>query len=245
MIVDKKEILKFVIKENKFDLYFSPFINLLNSITNSTRPKKVGQLSVLFHDFLDDYEKENNSKIPTLNEWINYYNSIPNVLKDTNSENKLTGSEAIDEATRNIYNLFIKFQEYLFNKITIDNIRKWVEDLIYQKTYNGMMLEEPTAIFCIKKILEIKNKKRLFNKKFFRKSNPSEESKGVDFIYDDGEEVILIQVKTGNKNNFDNVKKRKSNLIKINDNVYCCNLEDKGNNRFEITISLNGKVLIG
>lgn len=243
MIIDKKEILKFAIKENKFSLYFSPFVNLLNSITNSTRPKKVGQLSTLFQDFLYNFENKNGSKIPSLNEWIEYYNSIPNVLKDTNSKTELTGNQAIEEATKNIYSLFLKFQEYLFDKITIDNIRKWVEDLIYQKTYNGMMLEGPVASFCAKKILEIKNKKS-FKKEFLRKSNPSEESKGIDYIYYDGEIKLLIQVKTGNRNNFNNVKKRKSNIIKINDDIYCCNLEEKENNKFEVTISVNNEILI-
>ena len=52
----KKQLANHINQENtkKFELYVSPFINLLNSITNSTRPKKVGQLSILFNEFLED-----------------------------------------------------------------------------------------------------------------------------------------------------------------------------------------------
>lgn len=75
--INKKELTKLTSEDNvkKFDLYVRPFINLLNSITNSTRPKRVGQLSEISNDFIDDWNKKNKDQSPHVKDWSRYYNS--------------------------------------------------------------------------------------------------------------------------------------------------------------------------
>lgn len=246
--INKKELIKLTSEENvkKFELYVSPFINLLNSITNSTRPKKVGQLSEIFNDFIDDWNKKNMKHIPHVKDWSIYYNSLKNVLKDFDECYPKTGEEVRKEAAINIYNLFLKFKDELFPKITLELIQDWVDDLIIQKTYNGMMLEQPVASYSAKLILKNNYPKIRFDNSKIIKSGPKEESIGIDWKYIDknNDIEILLQVKTGNSNAGKNLRSRRKNLTNIPDNVYFCVLDSSKKDEYIIDITLNGKNII-
>ena len=63
----------------------------------------------------------------TLSEWIEWYNEQQ--------------PEAIDKATDRIYDMFLAMQK-AFTQVDKPMIRKWVEDLVYTKTFCGLKFQE-------------------------------------------------------------------------------------------------------
>lgn len=136
------------IKSKSFDKYIPQLINLANQISQATRPNNVGNLSEMFKKF------KSKNKNGTLDDWEKYYISKQ---KDT-----------IEVATKKILSYINKLRESL-NGIDESVVKDWVEDLIFEKTYSGLNIQE----IIIKKIAQMNNAT-------YRLSNRKEEAKGID-----------------------------------------------------------------
>ncbi|MCX8051992.1 MAG: MjaI family restriction endonuclease [Chlorobi bacterium] len=97
--------------------YVSPLLNLANRFAGATRPRIVGQLSEMIHQFGGR----------TLEEWSRWYQrQYPNT---------------IEEATKLILQKVQEFQQVL-NQIDDVTVRRWVEDLVLVKTFIGLRFQE-------------------------------------------------------------------------------------------------------
>lgn len=101
----------------EFPKYTTQIINLVNGNAGGTRPKVVGQMSELIQEFPGQ----------TIQEWITWYNE--------------QHPDAVDRATDRIYEMYQAMQQ-AFTQIDKPLIRKWVEDLVYTKTFCGLKFQE-------------------------------------------------------------------------------------------------------
>ena len=104
-----------------FPKYTSQLINWANQNAQGTRPKVVGKLSDLFPEFEGDADEV------TISKWKEWY-----LAKYPN---------AVNEATEKIW----KQVENLKNAIVLidkDMVKRWVEDLVITKTYNGLYFQQ-------------------------------------------------------------------------------------------------------
>ena len=143
---DREDLLN--IKSKDFDKYVSQLINLANQISQATRPNNIGNISEMFKEFK---RKNKNGK---LDDWEKYYRSKQ--------------KDSIEVATKKISNYINKLSESL-NSINETVVKDWVEDLIFEKTYSGLNIQE----IIIKKIAQMNNAT-------YRLSNRKEEAKGID-----------------------------------------------------------------
>lgn len=131
-----------------FPKYTSQLINWANQNAQGTRPAVVGQLSELFPEFMnfcDDITIENWEK------W--YTEKYP---------------DALDKATDKIYAQIQNLQSAI-KLIDKPMVKKWVEDLVINKTFNGLYVQRVILAELAK-----------IQKKAFRMATPDEESKGID-----------------------------------------------------------------
>lgn len=132
----------------KFPKYASQIINLANQNAQGTRPNTVGQLSELFPEY------EELSADITLEGWKKWYlERYPNAID--------TAAYKISEQVENL--------KEAIKLIDKEMILEWVTDLVINKTYNGLYVQE--AILA--KLAEIKGTT-------YRLANPDEESLGID-----------------------------------------------------------------
>lgn len=223
--------------EKKFELYVSPSINFLNSVAGSqTGPKKVGQLSDIFQTYIFETDKENRNK----ESWKKYYLGLKNVYNE-DSKKVLSGQEARNKSIEEIYLVLEKFMEDTWKGITKDTIGTWVDDLLFEKTFDGLMLEKPIALFASKWIM--KERKDKFDKDKIRKSRKDEESKGIDYVYEVNEkEWLYFQIKTGDAEQGNNIRKRQKNIPAIGNNIYHCEYQANKND-ISLKIYLDNKLL--
>src|SRR5690625_3891890 len=92
--------------------YTTQLMNLANQNSQATRPRNVGQLSDLIHEF-------KGNKLEEWKEW--YLEKYPNT---------------IDEATNKVFKM-IKNLEKSIAQIDEEMVRKWVKELIIVKTFSG------------------------------------------------------------------------------------------------------------
>lgn len=137
-----------------FPKYTTMLINQINQTAQGTRPKVVGQMSELIKEFDGQ----------TLDEWKRWYDSRQ--------------TQAIDKATAKIYAQFLKLKEAM-NLIDENLIREWVKDLVYNKTFCGLRVQQAIIAFIAEEVGK-KGKWRLATK--------DEEAKGIDG-YIDGKPV--------------------------------------------------------
>jgi hypothetical protein len=137
-----------------FPKYTTMLINQINQTAQGTRPKVVGQMSELIKEFDGQ----------TLDEWKRWYDSRQ--------------PQAIDKATAKIYAQFLKLKEAM-NLIDENLIREWVKDLVYNKTFCGLRVQQAIIAFIAEEVGK-KGKWRLATK--------YEEAKGIDG-YIDGKPV--------------------------------------------------------
>lgn len=131
-----------------FPKYTSQLINWANQNAQGTRPKVVGQLSELFPEF------ENSSDNISAENWTEWYlERYP---------------DAIENATSKIYGQIENLKEAI-KLIDRDLIKKWVEDLVISKTFNGLYVQKA----ILEKLANLKNTT-------YRLARPEEESKGID-----------------------------------------------------------------
>lgn len=138
-----------------FPLYTTFLINQASQTAQSTRPKVVGQLSEEFPLFLI-HSIENNVR-PSLAAWKKYH--------------KMRYPNAIDDAFVKTKEMIDKFR-IAINQITNEHIYKWIEDLVYDKTFYGLNIEAVVREYLIGVGKNI------------RKATPEEESKNIDMFLD-------------------------------------------------------------
>ena len=136
-----------------FPKYTSQLINWANQNVQGTRPRVVGQLSELFPEYVSQAETI------TIDNWRNWYKS--------------RHPDAIHEATDKIYSQVENLKEAI-KLINKDMVKRWVEDLVITKTFNGLYYQKA----ILTKLAEIKGKP-------FRLANSEEESLGIDGIVGD------------------------------------------------------------
>jgi hypothetical protein len=132
-----------------FPLYTTQLINLANQNAQGTRPRVVGQLTELIKACPER----------TYEGWKKWYLSkYPN---------------AIENATERINEMMNNLKEAV-KSIDKSMIKKWVEDLVLEKTFIGLRFQEA----ILKKVASIKNTN-------YRPAEPKEESQGIDGFIDD------------------------------------------------------------
>ena len=131
-----------------FPKYTSQLINWANQNAQGTRPKVVGQMSELFPEFVSTTEHI------SIEYWKRFY-----IMKHSDAFN-----EAADKIYAQIENLRDAIQ-----LIDRDMVQHWVEDLIINKTFNGMYVQK--AILASLADLKDTN---------YRLATPDEEAKGID-----------------------------------------------------------------
>ncbi|ACM93100.1 type II restriction enzyme MjaI [Nautilia profundicola AmH] len=141
------------IKKPTFPKYTTQIINLANQNAKGTVPAVVGQMSELI--------KEVNS----IGEWKEFY--------------KNNYEDRIEIAVDKIWNMLQNLKE-AFIKIDKELVKVWVEDLIYNKTPEGLMIQE----FILKYLAQKNNKK-------YKLATPEEEAQNIDGFIGD----IPIQIK--------------------------------------------------
>ena len=161
---EEREILELPPKP-ELPKYSSQLINLANLFSQGTRPKVVGQMSELIKEFRKSGGR-------TFEDWKKWYlQKYPNT---------------IDEATEKIWNMLNNFKETL-EQLKKDDVRKWVEDLVLIKTYEGLMLQD----VILKKVAEELDSN-------YRFATIEEEAKGIDgiIIIDNKEIPVSIKPKS-------------------------------------------------
>ncbi len=131
-----------------FPKYTSQLINWANQNAQGTRPKVVGQMSELFPEFVSKTEHV------AIEYWKRFY--------------IMHHPDAFNEATDKIYAQIENLREAI-QLIDRDMVQKWVEDLIINKTFNGMYVQK--AILA--SLADLKDTD-------YRLATPDEEAKGID-----------------------------------------------------------------
>ncbi len=148
-------------------------------IHKTKTPKYLGSIINVINEFsqatrpkvvgqLTEYFKEFKKNNPTgsLNEWkLFYLKKEPNGFKNANKK---------------ILEMYNIIKKKIANELNMDVVKNWQEQLIIEKTFIGLSCE-----YLIGKYLSER-----FNREFIR-SNPSDESKNIDFYLDN----IAIQIK--------------------------------------------------
>ena len=145
------------IPDFRFPVYVKQLINLANVISKGTRPRYVGQMTELIKQFQGNKYRE----------WCSFYEERhPN---------------AILYATTRIMETIEKMKKIL-NTIDENMVRRWVEDLIKNKTFAGLKFQE----VILKELSEIYGED-------YRLANPVEEAEGIDGYV--GEQAYQIKSK--------------------------------------------------
>ena len=100
----------------EFPKYATQILNLANQNAGGTRPKIVGQLSELIHQFPDD----------SLEDWRKWYLE--------------KHPEAIEAATEKIYAMILNLRQSI-DQIDKPMVEKWVRDLVFTKTFIGLRFQ--------------------------------------------------------------------------------------------------------
>lgn len=127
-----------------FPRYTTQLMNLANQNAQGTRPKVVGQMSELIQQFSGK----------TLEEWERWYKS--------------GHPDAIDDATDRVFAMIENLKKAIVH-VDRELVKKWVEDLVINKTFIGLRFQEA----ILKKVAEIKGMT-------YRLATPEEESQGID-----------------------------------------------------------------
>lgn len=131
-----------------FPKYTSQLINWANQNAQGTRPRIVGQMSNLFPEFT------RSTRHITVEYWKKFYvNHHPDSFK---------------EATDRIYNQIENLREAI-QLIDRDMVEKWVEDLIINKTFNGLYVQK-AILASLADLMDTE----------YRLATAEEESKGID-----------------------------------------------------------------
>lgn len=131
-----------------FPKYTSQLINWANQNAQGTRPVVVGQMSDLFPEFMAS------GSDMTIEAWKDWY-----VKKQP---------EAFNKATAKIYAQIKNLQEAI-KLVDEDLVRSWVEDLVINKTFNGLYVQKAILASLAERL-----------NTSYRLASPDEESQGID-----------------------------------------------------------------
>ena len=131
-----------------FPKYTSQLINWANQNAQGTRPKIVGQMSELFPEFVDKTQHV------AIEYWKRFY-----IMRHP---------DAFKEAADKIYAQIENLREAI-QLIDRDMVEHWVEDLVINKTFNGMYVQK--AILA--SLADLKDMD-------YRMADSEEEAKGID-----------------------------------------------------------------
>lgn len=136
----------------KLPKYSSSVINSASGYAKATRPANVGQVS----DEIQIFRKDPNFPGHSLEDWKKWHIE--------RHENGKGIERAVDEAWN-------KFQAVLQSLATVtkNDVKNWMEDLVYQKTYDGLMVQN-AIIEAIANELHVR----------WQLANPEQESQGID-----------------------------------------------------------------
>lgn len=143
--INNQELIKELIGEIKdFPKYTTQIINLANQNAQGTRPRVVGQLSELIQECPEK----------TYEGWKRWYLSkYPHAIDDA--------VKKIDEMMENLRRAILLIDRPM--------IKKWVEDLVLEKTFMGLRFQEA----ILKKVASLKNVT-------YRLAESDEEKQGID-----------------------------------------------------------------
>jgi hypothetical protein len=114
------------LREEGFPKYSTQIINIANQNSRGTRPENVGQLSELFKK----------DKFETVEDWKEWY--LANY------------PDNVGVAKSKIKKMITKLRKVI-KLIDDDMITKWVEDLIFRKTFNGLIIQESILKYLAEK----------------------------------------------------------------------------------------------
>lgn len=155
-IENKKE--NYNTSDEEFPLYARGIINLANKDSGGTRPDVVGQMSELFDpDKFEDYE-----------EWRQWY-----------MEEK---GHSIKEARDKIMDMIEEYREVI-QEIDEDMVEAWVEELVIEKTAEGLMIETMILRYLADQY-DVE----------YHQSDSNEESKGIDGYL--GDQPVSVKPKS-------------------------------------------------
>lgn len=132
--------------------YSSGVINSASSYAHATRPENVGQVS----EEIIEFRKDPNYPDHSLDDWKEWHLS------------KHGDGKGVQNAINETWKKFKQIRKSL-NKVREKHIKEWMEDLVYNKTYNGLMVQKA----IIRAIAEEMGKD-------WRLANAKEESEGKD-----------------------------------------------------------------
>lgn len=135
-------------EDYSFPKYTSQLINWANQNAQGTRPKVVGQMSELFPEFMSSSQRI------TIEYWKRFY--------------IMQHPKAIEEATDKIYSQIENLKSAI-QLVDRNMVQHWVEDLIFNKTFNGMYVQK--AILA--SLADLKDTD-------YRLATPEEEARGID-----------------------------------------------------------------
>ncbi len=148
-----------------FPRYTSQLINLACQNAQGTRPNVVGQMSELFPRFAESAEEI------SIEAWRKWYTE--------------QHPDAIDKATDKILSQLQNLKEAIA-LIDADMVRQWVEDLVINKTFNGMYIQKAILASLSERM-----------KQPYRLAAPEEEAIGIDgYVGDTPFSVKPITYKT-------------------------------------------------
>lgn len=131
-----------------FPKYTSQLMNWANQNAQGTRPAVVGQMSELFPEFL-----ESGAEI-TVDNWRQWYmERYP---------------DALETAANKVYAQIRNLREAI-TLIDRDMVSRWVEDLVVQKTFNGLYVQKAILASLAQR-----------TGKTCRLATPDEEARGID-----------------------------------------------------------------
>lgn len=131
-----------------FPKYTTQIMNLANQNAGGTKPKMVGQLSDLVPEYLSSAEDV------SFTGWKEWYNE--------------RYPDAVDKAVEKVWGQVNNLKDCM-DYIDKPMVKKWVEDLIYNKTFNGLYYQKA----ILQKISELEGKP-------FRLATPEEEAMNID-----------------------------------------------------------------
>lgn len=152
-IISKKELTKSNEKEYKINYkpktYHSSFLNTVNKDARSSRPETVGKLATeLFPKYIEQAIE------PSPADWKLHYQK--------------GHSEQYENGLKKFKEQFEK-EKQAINDISDEDLTNWYDDLLFNKTFSGLYVED--AI-----LKDIASKKE----ETYKKSSSSEESQGID-----------------------------------------------------------------
>lgn len=152
------------IVEEEFKTYERFLLNYANRYSHGTRSNIVGQISELSKEFREENPEG------TLEDWIDFYL-------------EKQGRDGLEEATEKIHSKVKEFEE-VASGIDEDTARRWVEELVFIKSFEGLMVAEEAILKKLSEKIEVD----------YRNSTPEEESKGIDGYL--GDQPISIKRET-------------------------------------------------